>query len=269
MAFGLSAGAIGAIGAIGGGLIGAYGANKAANTQADAAQRAQDTQMQMYNQTREDQAPYRQAGSNALGQLSEGTAAGGQFNTPYTPYHAFNAQDFEANKAPNYDFMLGQGMGAINNQASVTGGLVGGNALKGINDYAQNYAKGAYQDAFNNYNTSYQTGFNANQQNQTNIFNRLSSIAGLGQTSNGQLSTFGQNTAGNIGSAQLAGGAARASGYVGQANALNGAVNGAASWYSANGGGNPLSGAGNYISNFGANQAYGGNPNSAVENIGT
>lgn len=257
---------------ISGSLINAFSTNnaagKAADAQKQAAQTAADTQLQMYNQTRDDQAPYRQAGNNALSQLGAGTAVGGQFNTPYQPYHNLNASDLKSNLAPNYDFMLNQGLGAVNNQASVTGGLVGGNALKGINDYAQNYASNGYQNAFDNYNTSYNTGFNANQQGQTNIFNRLSSIAGLGQTANGQLATVGQNTAGNIGSAQLASGRAQSSGIIAGNNAITGGISNAAGWY-AGSGGNPLSSIGNAYNTYQANQAYSGNPNSAVENIGT
>lgn len=206
---------------IGGAVIGAaassHSASKAADAQTAAAQKAADTQLQMYNQTRTDQTPYREAGYNALGQLSDGFKPGGQFT------HQFGAGDLKNNLAPNYDFMLSQGLGALNNQSSVNGGLVGGNALKGINDYAQNYASNGYQQAFDNYNT-----------NQTNIFNRLSNIAGLGQTSNGQTNQAGMNAASNIGSAQLAAGAARASGYIGQGNAISGLGNTISSMYAAN-----------------------------------
>lgn len=141
---------------------------------------------------------------------SVGGVGFGQFN------HQFDAADLKNGLAPNYDFQLSQGLGAVNNQNSVTGGLVGGNALKGISDYTQNSAAGAYQQAFNNYNT-----------NQTNIYNRLANIAGLGQTSNGQTSSLNTQLAGNAGSANLAGGAAAASGSIGMGNAIsNGLVNG-------------------------------------------
>lgn len=207
---------------IGGSLIAGgasiYSSSKASSAQQSAAQSAQDTQLQMYNQTRDDQAPYRQAGTNALSKLSAGTAPGGQFT------HTFDANDLKTSLAPNYDFQLQQGMGALNNQASVAGGMVGGNALKGISDYAQGSAASAYQQAFNNYNT-----------NQTNIYNRLSSIAGLGQTSNGQTAQVGMNAAGNIGSAQLASGAAQAAGYTGIGNAVSGAGNSISSMYALNG----------------------------------
>jgi hypothetical protein len=133
--------------------------------------------------------------------------------------HAFNASDLNANLAPNYQFMLDQGLGSVRNAANATGGLVSGNALKGINDYAQNYAKNAYQDAFNNYNT-----------NQTNIFNRLSSIAGLGQTATNNTGTFGANAANNASNYATSGAAAQAAGTIGSANALTGGINNAVGW---------------------------------------
>jgi hypothetical protein len=212
-------------GAVVSGVMSSDASKSAADTQANAANNAAQTQLNMYNQTRSDQAPWRAAGSNALSAISGGFGMGpasggvgfGQFN------HTFDANDLKNGLAPNYDFQLQQGMGAINNQASMTGGLVGGNALKGINDYAQNYASGAYQQAFNNYNT-----------NQTNIYNRLANIAGLGQTSNGQTAQAGTAAAGNIGSAQLAAGASQAAGTIGSANAISGAVNNAAGWYAGN-----------------------------------
>ena len=155
--------------AVVGGVIASSGSKSAAKTQANAANQATATQQGMFNTTNAQQAPWRNAGQTALNQMTAGTAPGGQFS------HSFNASDLNSNLAPNYQFQLDQGLGAVNNQNSVTSGLVSGNALKGINDYAQGYAGNAYQNAFNNYNT-----------NQSNIFNRLSSIAGLGQTSVGQ-----------------------------------------------------------------------------------
>jgi hypothetical protein len=262
-------------GAVVSGVMSSDASKSAADTQANAANNAAQTNWNMYNQTRSDQAPWRQAGSNALSAIQNGfglsqTPSQSNFNSaaylaanpdvaadpyyknnPYQHYvdhgqsegrqftstapantggvgfgqfnHTFDANDLKNGLAPNYDFQLQQGMGAINNQASMTGGLVGGNALKGINDYAQNYASGAYQQAFNNYNT-----------NQTNIYNRLANIAGLGQTANGQTAQAGTAIAGNVGSAQLAAGASQAAGTMGSANAISGAVNNAAGWYAGN-----------------------------------
>lgn len=148
--------------------------------------------------------------------------------------HQFNANDLGTNLSPSYNFMLSQGLGALQNSQAAQGGLVGGNALRGINDYAQNYASTGYQQAFNNYTA-----------NQSNIFNRLSDIAGLGQTANQQTaqtaSAFAPGIAGTIQGA----GQAAASGIVGSTNALTGGLNNALGWYQlGNLGGSPTFGSG-------------------------
>ena len=52
-------------------LIGASSAKKAASTQAAAAGQASDLQREMFEQTRADQEPWRQAGVNALGVMQK------------------------------------------------------------------------------------------------------------------------------------------------------------------------------------------------------
>jgi hypothetical protein len=194
-----------------GGLLQYGAATSAADTQADAANRATAAQMAMFNTINQQQAPWRQAGVGALGSMQE--------MMPYFT-HQFNAQDLNANLAPNYQFMLDQGLGAVRNQANATGGLISGNTLKGINDYAQNYAQNAYQQAFNNYTA-----------NQTNIFNRLSNIAGLGQTANANVGQAGTAISGNAAQSMMNAGASQAAGTIGGANALSGALQNALGWY--------------------------------------
>jgi hypothetical protein len=53
-------------GSIGGALISSSASKSAANTQAAAADRAGELSYQQYLQTREDQAPWREAGTTAL-----------------------------------------------------------------------------------------------------------------------------------------------------------------------------------------------------------
>lgn len=217
-----------------GGLIAADASNSAADTQAAAANRSADTQKQMFDVVNAQGAPWRQAGANALGSLAD-------MQPQFT--HSFTADDLKTNLAPNYDFQLKQGLGAVRAAGNMQTGLISGNTLRGINDYAQNFAGNAYQQAFNNYNAQ-----------QTNIFNRLSNIAGLGQTANQTTATSGTTAAGNIGNAQMAAGASQAAGQVGVANALSGGINNAASWYAMNRFMNPQTG-GTNISGL-ANTAY-------------
>jgi len=51
--------------------------------------------------------------------------------------------------APNIDFQIQQVTNAINNSAAAKGGLLSGNTLKGLSDYAQGTAENAYQNAQN------------------------------------------------------------------------------------------------------------------------
>lgn len=195
------------------GVLGAGASMYSAKLQQDAARDAINASLAQNAQARADSAPWRIAGGNAVDLMSAGTQPGGYFA------HQFDANDLNANLAPNYAFMLDQGQRANQNAAGVAGGLVGGNALKGLQDYTQNYAQNAYQQAYQNYTA-----------NQTNIFNRLSAIAGLGQTAN-QANTISANQ--NIANANnylTSGAAAGAAGVVGAANSANNSLNNYLGW---------------------------------------
>lgn len=138
----------------------------------------------------------------------------GQFN------HQFNADDLNANLAPNYEFMKQQGLGATANAANASGGALSGNALKGITDYAVNYAGTGYQQAYNNYTA-----------NQANIFSRLASIAGLGQAANTQSANLAGTVSGGVSSSIQNAGTARGAGTVGAANSLSSGANNANGWF--------------------------------------
>lgn len=154
-----------------------------------------------------------------LANFSPGLSA----DDPNSLLHKFGAGDLNANLAPNWQFALQQGQGAQQNLANQAGGLLSGNAMKGLEDYTINKSGDLYQQAFQNYNN-----------NQTNIFNRLASIAGFGQTANSQAIQIGMPTAQNIGQTYQGIGQAQASGIVGGANALSQGVSNAGSWYGIN-----------------------------------
>ncbi len=206
-----------AIASIGSALIGASASKSAANTQAAATDNAAQAQLNEFNTINQQQAPWRQAGGTAVGQMANLTSL--PSSDPASMTHQFTTADLNANLAPNYDFMLGQGIGATKNQLNSTGGLVSGNALQGVNTFAQNYAQNAYQQAFNNYNS-----------NQTNIYNRLSNLAGLGQTANQSTANAGQAAVGASSNYLTSGAAAQAAGTVGVANAINGGAQNALGW---------------------------------------
>ena len=137
---------------------------------------------------------------------------------------------------PGYKFRLQQGNDAIQRSAAARGGLLTGGTAKALSDYAQGSASQEYGNVYNRALSTFDNNYNQFNNDQTNKFNRLASLAGFGQTAAGQLSNAGNNAANNVSSTLLTSGqqigndiqnagAARASGYVGGANAVGGAIN--------------------------------------------
>lgn len=182
------------------GAMGASAAKSAANTQAQSAADANAAQLQMYNQNREDQTPYREAGYGALGQVNAGIQPGGDFNRDFT------LADFRQD--PGYQFRMQQGQQALERSAAARGGALGGATLKAISRYGQDYGSQEYSNAYNRFNND-----------RTTRFNRLATVAGIGQTANNTTAQLGAQTAANIGQNTLAAGNAAAAGQVGAANA--------------------------------------------------
>jgi hypothetical protein len=187
--------------AIGGSaLLGASAAKSAASTQADAANRAADLQNQQFQQTREDLAPYRAAGVNALGKL-EGMA----------DYTMFGPEQFS--KDPGYGFRLSEGQKALDRQAAARGGLISGSALKAAQRYGQEMGSQEYTNAFNRY-----------QIERAAKLGPYQSLANVGQTTANQLGQYGAANATNVGNLMTGGAAANAAGQVGASNAFTGGL---------------------------------------------
>ena len=143
----------------------------------------------------------------------------------------FNNSDLNAQLAPNYQFQLDQGEQALKASMAATGSLQTGQGLKNINDYAQNQASGAYQQAFNNWNTQ-----------QNNLYTRLqgliapgtSAASSAGQAAQSAGSGIASTTMGGVGASNnylTSGAAAQAAGQVGSANALSNAFSGGVNGY--------------------------------------
>lgn len=140
-------------------------------------------------------------------------------------FRNFTMQDYQAD--PGYQFRLDQGNKALNNSAAARGGLLSGATLKAITDYnsgaaSQEYgaaqgrfagnqvlAQNAQNTAFNQFGQNranaadvYQNAYSRwNDQNNT-IFNRLSSLAGMGQTAATNQASYQQNYGSNMQDAQ-------------------------------------------------------------------
>jgi hypothetical protein len=104
--------------------------------------------------------------------------------------------------------------------SNLAGGLIGGNAIKGMQDYTQGMASQEYNNAFNRFQTQ-----------RGNIYNTLAGIAGIGQTAQGQANTLAQNNATAQGQLGVGAAAAQAAGRMGQAAGYGGALTGAGNAY--------------------------------------
>lgn len=192
---------------IGGAIDDSSDAKKAAKKQAKGYQASIDEYRRQFDLTREDFAPYRQTGTAALNQLAALQGLDGE------------APDFSTfYNSPGYQFNRSEGLKAVEGSAAARGGLYSGNALRALQDRGSNIA-------------SLEFG---------NHFNRLASLAGIGQSATNAVAGYGAQTSGNVGNALIGQGDARASGVIGSANALNSGIRDLASLWSYGSGGGSM-----------------------------
>ena len=257
------AAAAAAVGTVAASYISSQGAQDAANTQANAQMQAANTQsaaalQQQQNllaagkSASEQFTPYANTGQTYLNSLAQNNA---YFN------HQFDNTDLNANLAPNYSFILGQGQNATNQMSNATGGYNSGNAAKALQDYTQNYASNAYQNAFNNYNTQ-RGNISAIDFSGSNL-----GLAGATGSANAQLGTATNIANLGIGAANATAAgitgsaAANAAGTIGASNAYGGAINnlGGIGYSSLQSMMNPSTNNGGSYSDFGAGAGQAGN----------
>lgn len=176
------------------------GSNKASSAQRQAADVASQAELEMFYQNREDLAPWRETGANALTQLWDQVQAG---PGDYT-------------QSPGYDFRLSEGERAINRAAAARGQFDSGKTGKALVRYGQDYATNDYDNFLQRW---YQS------------LNPLASLANVGQIATTDTAHMGAQVAGQIGQNQMAAGNARASGYINTANAIHGGINSGISNY--------------------------------------
>src|SRR4030067_1436713 len=120
----------GVAGAIGGGaVLGAVASRSAGKTQSAAADRATEATLSQYRQTREDMAPWREAGGRALTTLES--------RLPELT-RRFSLADFL--KDPGYEFRLAEGEKAINRAAAARGMWDSGATGKALTRNGPSYA---------------------------------------------------------------------------------------------------------------------------------
>jgi hypothetical protein len=123
--------------------------------------------------------------------------------------HPFDADTFRQYQDPGYQFRLQQGQQGVLNSAAAGSGALSGAALKDLLSFNQDLASTEYSNAFNRYQTQ-----------QGNIFQRLSSLANLGQNAAANVGQQGTALATGAGQSLTNAGTATGAGIVGAGNAL-------------------------------------------------
>lgn len=204
---------------IGSAISGAVSSENARAAQVDSANKAMDLQREVagqqqknYEQSRADMAPWLKSGTASLAELMRRQQAG-EFNTTLDPSQLAND--------PGYQFRMAEGQKALERSAAARGGLNSGGTMKALGRYSQGLASDEFQNAWNR-----------NEMGNTNRFNRLASLAGVGQAAAQNLGAMGSqynsqlgqgaNSMGNIYGAI---GNANAAGAMGMGNAISGGMN--------------------------------------------
>jgi len=174
-----------------GGLFASDAAENAADTQAQSERESLALKKQMYEQQRIDAAPFRELSISALDPLK---ALAGLSSTQ-TPQQVM-MQD------PGYQWRFDEGNRGIQSSALSKGLLQSGRTAKDLLKYSQGLASQEYG----------------------NTFNRLSGLAGIGQSAVNSGNAYGANYANAAGDSMTGAANARASGYIGSGNAINSAI---------------------------------------------
>lgn len=175
-------------------------ASDAANnaTAANSQSAANATQLQQieFNQQQKNMQPWLTAGTGAINQLNTDMQPGGQF-AQAPP--AFQFDQSKVATDPGYAWRTQQGNNAITAAGAASGNLGSGNLGVALQNYGQNAASQEYGQAYQRAYGSQLDAYNSQQQAQSTLFNRLSGVAGTGQTAGNQLGAAGQNMANNVG----------------------------------------------------------------------
>jgi hypothetical protein len=188
-------------GAVASSVVAGNAAKRAAGVQADAAKVASDRALAQYGETKNNLAPYIDAGKgglaeeqNLLGLGSGGAADPGKINS-------------FLEKTPGYAFTLDQGLKSTQNGFAAQGLGSSGAALKGAAQFSTGLASQQYETILQNY----------------------MKLAGQGQDAATTLGGQGLTATGNANAYSTSGAAATAGGIIGGANALTAGINGVTS----------------------------------------
>lgn len=175
------------LGNLAGGLIQSHASGKATDALINAGNQSNALLEKMWQQGRADQAPYREAGTSALAGIQ-----------------ALLKDPSSIARMPDYRFGLDQGNKALANSAAARGMTYSGQQGKALQRYGQDYA-----------------GTKLNES-----YNRLASIAGIGQQATNQTGNLGAAYGGQMANTIQGIGNAQGSGYAAGGNAWNKAIGG-------------------------------------------
>jgi len=244
---------IGAVGSIASGLINKKSSKDAAKAQTDAASGSNQVLLDMFNQSRADYEPWRQAGLTGLNEYMSllGLPTGSVQSASVNPAQAYLAANpdvaADSHFAQNpYEHYLqygqkeGRTWGAVPTAASnkdpataqqdafnrfrATPGYQF-NMQEGVRalDSSANASGGLFSGKAGKALTKYGQGLADNTYND--YMNRLGSLSGVGQTATNSVAGLGQSTAQGVGSNLLSAGNARASGILGAGQANSNTLN--------------------------------------------
>lgn len=164
-------------------------ADKANKTTKDASAASLAESQRQFDLTRADTAPYREAGTDALGRIR-------------TMFLGSDPTAFRDD--PGHQFSVSEGQRAIDNSLVARGKGLSGAAVKAGVRYATGMA----------------------DQHVSSIFGRLATIAGIGQGGVNTSAQVGANTAGTVANINMNAAAQRGSSYMAGAAGMNNAVQG-------------------------------------------
>lgn len=176
------------LGNLGGGYLQSQASGNATDAQLQASRESNALLEKMWQQGRADQSKYLEDGNSALAGIQ-----------------ALLKDPSSVSSMPDYQFGLDQGSKALQNSATARGMTYSGPQAKALKRYGNDYAGTKLGESFN----------------------RLASIAGIGQTATNQTGAMGQGYAGQMANNITGAGNSQAAGYIGQGNAWNNAIGGA------------------------------------------
>lgn len=216
--------------------IGSNAAKGAAGVQKDAADQSVALQRDIFNRQQSNLEPWRKAGESALEQLNALLAPGGKLREEYGQFKepaAFDQKSVQFD--PGYEYRMKASNDAIQAWAASRGSLFsGGTGMKLIRnaqdmtsqEYGNAFGRqyGQYQDAYSRALQAYGTNRENFLTNQSNEYNRLAGVAGIGQQATGQENAALGQMGTDVSNTIQGGANADAAGRVGSANQWSSAI---------------------------------------------